>query len=115
MCIFFYCSSKVLPPTCAETLSNNQVIIYLFLIERVHIVRGGYRTRLQDKLYLFNVFGLLPYCVIVILAIVFRVNEIEEPEGKCYIGLKRQSSFLLLVYDLVINVHTPHSNEPILL
>lgn len=47
--------------------------------------------------------GLMPYIVIVILAIVFRVNDLQDGE-KCYIGLKRQSSFLLLIYDLVINV-----------
>ena len=80
-----------------------QVIIYLFLIERVHVVRGGHRTHLQDKLYLFNMLGLVPYCVIVVLAIVYRVNELNEA-GQCYIGLARQSSFPLLIYDLIVNV-----------
>jgi len=89
MCILFYCSSKV--------------IIYLFLIERVHIVRGGTKTRFQDKLYLFNLVGLIPYIVIVILAIIFRYNALDE-NGSCYIGLQRASSFPLLIYDLLINV-----------
>jgi hypothetical protein len=78
-------------------------VIYLFLIERVHIVRGRTRPRLRDPLYLFHLGGLVPYCVIVVLAIVFRINQLNET-GRCYIGLKRESSFLLLIYDLVINV-----------
>jgi len=80
-----------------------QVVIYLFLIERVHIVRGRRHTRLKDKLYLFHLGGLLPYCVIVIFAIIFRVNELNDTR-RCYIGLQRKSSLLLLIYDLVINV-----------
>jgi hypothetical protein len=47
--------------------------------------------------------GLVPYCVIVVLAIIYRVNELNEA-GQCYIGLARQSSFPLLIYDLIVNV-----------
>jgi len=79
------------------------VLIYVFLIERVHIVRGGTKTRKQDTLYWFNILGLIPYCAIVILAIIFRVNVIDGTQ-QCYVGLSRQSSFPLLIYDLVINV-----------
>jgi hypothetical protein len=48
-------------------------------------------------------FGLLPYCVIGLLAIIFRVNDLDE-NGKCLIGVERQTSILVIVYDLVINV-----------
>jgi hypothetical protein len=83
-----------------------KVIIYLFLIERVHIVRGGPKSRKKDKLYWIHLGGLAPYCVIVILAIIFRLSQLNST-GRCYIGLKRGSSFPLLIYDLFINVHTP--------
>jgi hypothetical protein len=106
MCIFFYCSSKVYPHVSALMM---QVVIYLFLIERVHIVRGRTRARLRDKLYLFHLGGLIPYCVIVVLAIIFRINQLNET-GRCYIGLRRESSFLLLIYDLVINVFPPRAS-----
>lgn len=72
----------------------------------MHIVRGGTKTRFQDKLYLFNLVGLIPYLVIVILAIIFRYNSLDE-NGHCYIGLQRASSFPLLIYDLLINVSLP--------
>jgi hypothetical protein len=105
MCIFFYCSSKVSIPSCVFDWSL-KVIIYLFLIERVHIVRGGSKLRKRDKLYLIHLGGLAPYCVIVILAIIFRLSQLNS-SGRCYIGLKRGSSFPLLIYDLFINVPSP--------
>jgi hypothetical protein len=50
--------------------------------------------------------GLLPYCVIGILAIVFRVHDLDD-SGRCLIGVERQTSILVIVYDLVINVRAP--------
>ena len=101
MCIFFYFTTKVcfrLP------VLISKVIIYLFLIERVHIVRGGKRaSRFKNKVYLINVAGLLPYGVIAVLAIVFRVNDLDD-SGRCLIGVERRTSILVLVYDLFINV-----------
>jgi hypothetical protein len=47
--------------------------------------------------------GLVPYCAIVILAIIFRYNALDT-QGYCYVGLRRESSFPLLIYDLIINV-----------
>jgi hypothetical protein len=52
--------------------------------------------------------GLLPYCVIGVLAIIYRVNDFDE-NGKCLIGVERQTSILVIVYDLVINVRHPGS------
>ena len=83
------------------------MIIYLFLIERVRIVRGSTRSsRLKDKIYLLNMCGLLPYWAVGVLAIIFRVNELDE-SGRCLIGVERQTSILVIVYDLFINVRTP--------
>ena len=47
--------------------------------------------------------GLLPYCVIGVLAVVFRVSDIGD-SGRCLIGVERQTSILVIVYDLFINV-----------
>lgn len=63
------------------------------------------RTRLKDKFYIVNLMGLLPYCVIGVLAIVFRVHDFDQ-NGKCLIGVQRQTSILVIVYDLVINVRS---------
>lgn len=80
------------------------MIIYLFLIERVHIVRGGTRaSRFKNKVYMLNMAGLLPYCVVGVLAVVFRVSDLGD-SGRCLIGVERQTSILVIVYDLFINV-----------
>ena len=101
--ILFHVKSKCLPRPSAKT----QVFIYLFLIERVHLVHGRSRTsRLKDKLYRINLVGLLPYCVIGLLAIHFRNYEISQ-SGRCSIGVQRQTSILVIVYDLCINVIFP--------
>ena len=105
MCILFYCSTKVTPTK--ETIIYHQVIIYLFLIERVHIVRGGTKTRKQDKLYWFHIFGLVPYLAIVALSVIFRYEALDA-QGHCSIGLQRASSFPLLIYDLLIQVSNIH-------
>jgi hypothetical protein len=83
--------------------------MYLFLIERVHIVRGfSTQPRMKDKLYIFNLVGLIPYGVIGVLAIIFRVSDLDN-EGRCLIGVQRQTSILVIVYDLIINVTHPYS------
>jgi hypothetical protein len=58
---------------------------------------------MKDKVYIFNVIGLLPYCAIAVLAIVFRVSVLDNT-GRCLIGVERQTSILVIAYDLVINV-----------
>ena len=80
------------------------MFIYLFLIERVHIVRGRTRNRLKDRMYLIHLVGLIPYGVIALLASVFRVDDLDE-NGRCLIGVERQTALLVIVYDMSINVY----------
>lgn len=67
------------------------------------MVRGSTRARRNDKFYIINLLGLLPYCVIGVLATIYRVHDFDQ-NGKCLIGVERQTSILVIVYDLVINV-----------
>jgi hypothetical protein len=83
--------------------------MYMFLIERVRIVRGRTRSRAKDKLYIFNMTALIPYCAICVLAIIFRVDSIAS-DGRCLIGVERQTSILVIAYDLIVNVR-PLSNR----
>lgn len=54
-------------------------------------------------MYWFHLIGLIPYFAIIIVAIIYRYNSIDAT-GRCYIGLRREGSFPLLIYDIVINV-----------
>ncbi|KAI5803256.1 hypothetical protein EDC01DRAFT_612002 [Geopyxis carbonaria] len=91
LCLVCYLSSKVR-------------LIYLFLVEKVFIIRGN-RQRWKDKLFLFNMFGmLLPYSVVIVLTFVFRNAAIGD-DGQCRIGLKLQANIPLLIFDVLINVY----------
>ncbi|KAF9579993.1 hypothetical protein BGW38_003532 [Lunasporangiospora selenospora] len=85
-CIFLYASSKV--------------VIYLFLVERVHVVTAIGVTRWNSRTYKFNLAFLSPYLAIMILAIVFRVATIT-PEGHCNIGLLKPAAVPFIVYDIL--------------
>ena len=84
-------------------LANVKFFIYLFLVERVHIVRGRTRDRLKDRLYLINLAALSPYCAFGVLACFLRVDTFGE-DGRCLIGVQRQMAILMIIYDLLINV-----------
>lgn len=90
--------------TCIFSYFSSKIGVYLFLIERVHVVRGGTGlSRKEDKIYLANLCGLIPYFVIAVLEVKFRIHKIDT-EGRCIIGMKRQTALLVIVYDFVINV-----------
>ncbi|KAI7821324.1 hypothetical protein BC939DRAFT_386725, partial [Gamsiella multidivaricata] len=87
MCILLYALSKVL--------------IYLFLIERVHIVTAVGITRWNCPMFKFNMLLLLPYSGIFVLAIIYRIANMG-PDGICRIGLARPAGVPLIIYDIFI-------------
>ena len=87
---------------------STKVLLYYFLVEKVFIIRNPWESRLKDKLYLFNVFGvILPYVVLVILSFVYRIAYIGK-DGKCVIGINKDILFPLTSFEIVLNVsYTP--------
>lgn len=89
---------------CLVCYLSSKVLIYLFLVEKVFIIRGN-RQRWQDRLFLFNMFGMLmPYCLVITLTFVFRNSAIGR-DGQCRIGLKLAANIPLLIFDLFINIY----------
>ncbi|KAI3536575.1 hypothetical protein CSPX01_10659 [Colletotrichum filicis] len=89
---------------CLVCYLSTKVLIYLFLVEKAHIIRGATKPRLQSKLYLFNSFGMLGvYAVIAILNFIFRITRIDD--GQCYIGMQKVSMIPLISFDAVVNVY----------
>ena len=83
---------------------STKVLLYYFLVEKVYIIRNPWESRLKDKLYLFNVFGvILPYVVLVILSFVYRIAYIDNG-GKCIIGINKHILFPLTSFEIVLNV-----------
>jgi len=82
----------------------DKVILYLFLIERIHIVRSRRYTRLTDNWYIANIAILvLGFGSIAILSFIFPVAELSE--GRCRIGLPFKVTLPLLIYDITINLY----------
>lgn len=91
LCFLFYFSTKM--------------SIYLFLVEKVHIVRSYRQPRLKSKLYCFNTFGLLSvYIVIGALDIIKNFNKIDE-NGVCNVVVQKVNVILIISYDAVINIY----------
>ncbi|KAG0365028.1 hypothetical protein BGZ54_006937 [Gamsiella multidivaricata] len=87
---------------CLSLYAMSKIIIYLFLIEKVHVVSSVATLRKDTLLYRTNILLLTPYSVILILMILNRVAVINEEEY-CYIGLKPTASITLILYDIFIS------------
>ncbi|KND94298.1 hypothetical protein TOPH_01014 [Tolypocladium ophioglossoides CBS 100239] len=78
--------------------------IYLFLVEKAHIIRGTPKRRVRSKLYLFNSFGMLGmYIVVVLLNFIFRTAKMNN--GACIIGMRSLALIPLISFDTVVNVY----------
>ncbi|EGX93384.1 hypothetical protein CCM_04758 [Cordyceps militaris CM01] len=85
-------------------VNRNLDFIYLFLVEKAHVIRASTKLRLQSKLYIFNSFGMLGvYTVVVILNFIFRIARMEN--GQCIIGMQSISMIPLISFDAVVNVY----------
>ncbi|KAK1992447.1 hypothetical protein LX36DRAFT_296906 [Colletotrichum falcatum] len=89
---------------CLVCYVTTKLLIYMFLAEKAHIIRGTMRPRLRSKLYIFNSFIMLGiYAVIAILNFVFRITRIDG--GQCYIGMQKVSMIPLISFDAVVNIY----------
>ncbi|KAI1083902.1 hypothetical protein F5B20DRAFT_594476 [Whalleya microplaca] len=85
-------------------LNSDMNLIYLFLVEKAFIIRGGAKRRMQSNLYLFNSFGILTlYVVVCILNFVFRIARMDD--GQCIIGVEKIAMIPLITFDILVNVY----------
>ncbi|PNY29557.1 Uncharacterized protein TCAP_00527 [Tolypocladium capitatum] len=79
-------------------------LIYIFLVEKAHIIRGTPKRRIRSKLYLFNSFGMLGvFTIVVLLNFMFRIAKINN--GICVIGMKSFAMIPLISFDAGVNVY----------
>ncbi|OBZ70953.1 hypothetical protein A0H81_09114 [Grifola frondosa] len=90
-CIVFYASSKIM--------------IYLYLIEKVHVVWSPISrvARLKSLIYLGGLSLIVVYVGVGIILVCGRITYFRD-DGSCVIGLTRHASLVLLVYDLLVNI-----------
>ncbi|RUS14689.1 hypothetical protein BC937DRAFT_93477 [Endogone sp. FLAS-F59071] len=97
---FISCDISIL--TCDIFYAGSKIVIYLWLIERVWIVKEVKTNRLDTFLYKFHLFLLTPYVGIFTLMVLYRISYINLDE-ECTIGVQLVASIPLLVYDIVFN------------
>ncbi|CAO3648665.1 unnamed protein product [Cunninghamella blakesleeana] len=90
--------------TCDIFYPSTKILIYLWLIERVWIVKADRSPRLKNPLYIFHLLMLSPYIGIFISLTYFHLTIINN-EGYCYIGIEFKTSVIIVIYDFVINLY----------
>ncbi|ORZ02841.1 hypothetical protein BCR43DRAFT_449887 [Syncephalastrum racemosum] len=88
--------------SCDVFYAGSKVIMYCWLIERVHLVTTVRVARRHSKMYIFNMCLIVPYVFVFVLMLRFRINYITET-GECINGLERYASIPLLSYDFLLN------------
>ncbi|KAF9955705.1 hypothetical protein BGZ70_010139 [Mortierella alpina] len=89
--------------SCIVLYAISKVIIYLFLMEKVYVVTAIGSTRKDFKLYKVNMILMLPYLGIFALMIIFRVSEVDDATGQCFIGLLKPAALPLILYDIFLS------------
>ncbi|KAH8658091.1 hypothetical protein BX600DRAFT_468643 [Xylariales sp. PMI_506] len=96
------CSAAMI--VCLSIYLSIKVLIYLFLIDRAHIIRGTTKSRLKSKLYLFNVISTLTiYCSIGSLDFIYR--EPRQDAGTCIISISKYGLVPTITFDAVTNIY----------
>ena len=80
--------------------------LYIFFIERMHIVhKSPSQTRIDSPFYIFNICLLIPYLGIFVLLIIYRISYVGDDQ-KCRHGLGRESSLAGMIYDSMFSIYS---------
>ncbi|TQN64255.1 hypothetical protein CSHISOI_11173, partial [Colletotrichum shisoi] len=81
-------------------------LVYLFMVDKAHIIRGTTKSRLQSKLYVFNsilVLGI--YSMIATLNYVSHGAHYDNDAQSCVVELTGATLLPVLCFDTVVNVY----------
>ncbi|KAJ7275723.1 hypothetical protein C8J57DRAFT_1024078, partial [Mycena rebaudengoi] len=87
---------------CVAFYTTSKIFIYIFLMEKVHIVWSTTR-RLRSPVYLTCLATLCVYVGAMLLMFLGRIGHFRAGDGACVIGLKPFASLPLLSYDVFTN------------
>jgi hypothetical protein len=77
---------------------------YLFLLERVHIVRAPFVDRIRDRLYVIGgVFTTGSYLALMAWQFVNPMAILDHQTGACKIGIEPPAAIAIIVLDILIN------------
>ncbi|KAK7464066.1 hypothetical protein VKT23_006226 [Stygiomarasmius scandens] len=89
---------------CTWFYTTTKLGVYLFLMERAFIVRGG-GVRLQSWHYRFNFFLIACWLAVFIMLEVGRIYAINEEEGICIFGWQWWALIPLMALDVFVNFY----------
>ncbi|KAK1638455.1 hypothetical protein BDP81DRAFT_405456 [Colletotrichum phormii] len=81
-------------------------LVYLFMVDKAHVIRGTTKSRLKSKLYVFNSFVMLAvYGIIATFNFVSRGSRYDKENDVCITELERTILLPVIFFDAVINVY----------
>jgi hypothetical protein len=98
------CDAAIL--TCVVLYTATKAQLYLFFVERIHVVHKTLaQTRSNSPFYWFNICLLLPYVGVAVLMFLYRTSHVSDQSNNCRIGLERESTIPMLVYDTLFSTY----------
>ncbi|KAI8884301.1 hypothetical protein K501DRAFT_217798 [Backusella circina FSU 941] len=90
---------------CTILFTAAKTALYLYFIEKIHIISVPKHTRFRSPMYLINLGLLLPQIAVIILQIVFRVDTVSpDYPYHCTVGMELPASAVSLCYDIFLSV-----------
>ncbi|KAI4708383.1 hypothetical protein J4E89_007007 [Alternaria sp. Ai002NY15] len=82
-----------------------KAIIYIFLVERIHVVRAPFVNRRKDKIYLCCMAMIVVlYGTVAINSYLNHVTELHESDGRCHFGIRGIASIPFTVVNFFTNI-----------
>lgn len=84
---------------------SDELFRYLFLLERVHIVRAPFIDRVKDPVWIFGAaLIVVGWAATTAYEYVAPRSELSRVDGLCRIGIRPDSAIAVLVLDTIVNV-----------
>ncbi|KAH9863623.1 hypothetical protein J1614_009555, partial [Plenodomus biglobosus] len=90
---------------CIALYGASKMLLYLFLLERIHIVRAPFIDRSRDPIYVVGTF-LTVGVNAAIMAYEFKdpITELSRETGLCRIGVQPHAAIAIMVFDTMLNI-----------
>ncbi|CAO3633422.1 unnamed protein product [Cunninghamella echinulata] len=89
---------------CVILYGMSKLLIYLWLVERVWLVKTEHITRWKSKTYRFLIFIVIPYVIGYFFFVFYYFQIYLTPDGQCYLVLDLVTAVYTIVYDSAINL-----------
>ncbi|CBX97602.1 hypothetical protein IAQ61_001187 [Plenodomus lingam] len=90
---------------CIGLYGASKMVLYLFLLERIHIVRAPFVDRRRDSIYLMGTIATVaPFSVILGYEFKDPIAELSSKTGQCRIGLQPYAAIAIMVFDIITNI-----------